>query len=206
MNKEILLWFCLGFTSLLQVQAQDKWELKKNENGIEVYARQLANSKLKEIRVICELDATLAELVSVLQDVSNHKTWVYSTRNSYLVKKINANTLIYYTESDLPWPVSDRDLIVELQVNPQPENQQYIIRAKGISDYLPPKPNLVRVPYSLALWKITPVPENKIKIDYTFSVDPGGSIPAWLINSTAAIGPYNSFIKLREILKSRRSK
>jgi len=206
MNKEILLWFCLGFTSLLQVQAQDKWELKKNENGIEVYARQLANSKLKEIRVICELDATLAELVSVLQDVSNHKTWVYSTRNSYLVKKINANTLIYYTESDLPWPVSDRDLIVELQVNPQPENQQYIIRAKGISDYLPPKPNLVRVPYSLALWKITPVPGNKIKIDYTFSVDPGGSIPAWLINSTAAIGPYNSFIKLREILKSRRSK
>jgi type II secretory pathway pseudopilin PulG len=205
MKQIILLAFLLVIVGTLIGQAQDKWELKKNEDGIAVYTRQLATGKLKEIRVVCELEATLPQLTSVLQDVNNHKTWVYSTRKSNLVKKINSQTLIYYSESDMPWPVTDRDLVVELFINPEPQNQQYIIQAKGIPDYLPPKPGLVRVPYSLALWKITPV-AGKLKVDYTFSVDPGGSVPAWLVNTTAAIGPFNSFVKLREILKSRNAK
>lgn len=205
MKQAFLLIFLFGFPGLLTGWGQSEWELKKNEDGIAVYSRQLATGQLKEIRVVCELDATLAQLTSVLQDVNNHKNWVYSTRKSNLVKKINDHTLVYYSESDMPWPVNDRDLVVELTINPQPVNQQYIIQAKSVPDYLPRRANLVRVPYSLALWKITPVAD-KLKIDYTFSVDPGGSIPAWLVNTTAAIGPYNSFIKLREVLKARRTK
>lgn len=205
MKQVFLLIFLFWFPGLLTTYAQGNWELKKNENGIEVYTRQLATGKLKEIRVVCELDATLPGLISVLQDVNNHKNWVYSTRTSRLIKKINAQTLVYYTESDMPWPVTDRDLAVELYINPVPENQQYTIQAKSVPEYIPAKPNLVRVPYSLALWKIIPA-DNKLKIDYTFSVDPGGSIPAWLVNTTAAIGPYNSFVKLREVLKARSAK
>ncbi len=65
MKKVFLFVLLFGFPGLLTVWAQDKWELKKNENGIEVYSRQLAGGKLKEIRVVCELDATLAQLMAV---------------------------------------------------------------------------------------------------------------------------------------------
>jgi len=40
-----------------------------------------------------------------------------------------------------------------------------------------------------------------ISIVYTFEADPGGNLPAWLVNSFADKGPYESFKKLAELLK-----
>jgi hypothetical protein len=41
-----------------------------------------------------------------------------------------------------------------------------------------------------------------IHIVYTFEADPGGSIPAWMVNSFADKGPFESFKKLGQLLKS----
>jgi len=95
--------------------------------------------------------------------------------------------------------MKDRDLIVELDINSTPDILN--ILAKSLPDYLPQNSDYIRVPYSLATRHVTQSPDNKLKVDYTFSVDPGGSIPAWLVNATLAVGPYNSFIKLRQLLR-----
>lgn len=191
------IWFSAGI-------AQGKWELKKNENGIEVFTRKAATGNLKELRVLCELDATKAQLISTLQDINNYNAWVYCNKKSNILKTINPNRIIYYTQTHLPWPLKDRDLIVELNINPSPDILN--IQVKSLPDYIPKNSSFIRVPYSLALWKVTQAPNNKLKVDYTFSVDPGGSIPPWIVNATLATGPYNSFIKLREVLKNGASK
>jgi hypothetical protein len=180
--------------------SQGNWELKRNENGIEVYTRKPLSGSLKELRVICELTATKTQLIKTLQDINNYKQWVYSTKSNYLLKTVNPQELIYHSISHLPWPLRDRDLIIELSIIPGSVNDKFEIKAVSLPTFLPVDNNFIRVPYSLALWKVTVVNEHKLKIDYTFSVDPGGSIPAWLVNSTLSIGPYNSFIKLKEEL------
>lgn len=65
---------------------------------------------------------------------------------------------------------------------------------------LPEKPNLIRIPYPRGLWKVTALPGNRLKIEYEFSVNPGGALPAWLVNYTASTGPLNTFRKLKERL------
>ncbi|MCR8561466.1 hypothetical protein KXD93_27680 [Mucilaginibacter sp. BJC16-A38] len=200
MKKKLFLVSTLLF-AFVAAMAQGNWELKKNENGIAVYTRKAATGNLKELRVICELDATKAQLISTLQDIGNYNDWVYSNKKSEILKSLNPYKIIYYTESRLPWPIKDRDLIVQLDISSGAEILE--IQAKSIPDYLPQNKKFVRVPYSLAKWKVTQVTENKLKVDYTFSVDPGGSIPSWLVNATMAIGPYNSFAKLREMLKEK---
>jgi hypothetical protein len=198
MKKKLLL-FSVLLLSFFSVMAQGKWELKKNENGIEVYTRKAAKGSIRELRVLCELDATREQLIGTLQDIVNYNKWVYSNRKSVILKTVNPENIIYYTESHLPWPLKDRDLVIELTISPTPDVLN--IQAKSIPNYLPQNDNFVRVPYSLALWKVTQAPDNKLKVDYTFSVDPGGSIPVWLINAMMAFGPYNSFLKLRDVLK-----
>ncbi|GAC1311969.1 MAG: START domain-containing protein [Mucilaginibacter sp.] len=193
--------FFIVFVSVISAAAQGKWELKKNENGIEVYTRKAATGNLKELRVTCELDATKAQLINTLLDISDYNDWVYSNKKSVILKTASQQRLIYYTQSHLPWPIKDRDLVVELLINPTPDVLN--IQARSLPAYLPKTDNFIRVPYSLATWKVTQASNNKLKVDYTFSVDPGGSIPAWIVNATMAIGPYNSFVKLREVLKSR---
>ena len=198
--KNLLVFISLILFFRQAALAQDNWELKKNENGIAVYSRGIANEKLKEIRVVCELPGTPAQLINILQHVKGHVDWVYLTKQSYQVKKINERSLIYYSATDMPWPVTDRDLVVELVITEVPGTRNLSIRAKSTAEYLPPKKNFIRVPYSLASWEVVPISPNKLKIDYTFRVDPGGAIPTWLVNAAAATGPYNTFVKLRELM------
>lgn len=198
MKKKLSLFTILIF-GLSTAFGQNSWELKKNENGIEVYTRNASTGNLKELRVLCKLDATKDELISTLQDIANYSQWVFSNKKSVILKTVNPQKIIYYTQSHLPWPIKDRDLIIELDINSTPDILN--ILAKSLPDYLPQNNNYIRVPYSLATWHVTQTPDNKLKVDYTFSVDPGGSIPAWLVNATLAVGPYNSFVKLRELLR-----
>jgi hypothetical protein len=197
MKKLVL--FSLLVSCFLSAMAQNNWELKRNENGIEVYIKKSPVGNLKELRVVCELDATKEQLINTLQDIPNYNDWVFSNKKSTILKTISPERIIYYTESRLPWPIKDRDLIVELNIDDTADVLN--VQAKSLPGYLPKKNNYVRVPYSLATWKVTQLSNNKLKVDYTFSVDPGGSIPVWLVNATLAIGPYNSFVKLKELLR-----
>ncbi|ALJ00416.1 START domain-containing protein [Rufibacter tibetensis] len=183
--------------------SQSKWELQKKEDGIEVYTRQVKDNPLKEIRVVCELPGTANNLVNLLKDVEHHSNWVYLNKKTQLLKRKSENSLIYYTEADMPWPLTDRDMVVEANFTPATKNNQARVEVKSIKDYIPQKKDLVRIPSSLAVWEITALPKGNIKIDYTFKVNPGGSVPAWLVNATVATGPTKTFQNLRKVLAQR---
>jgi hypothetical protein len=180
------------------VKAQDTWELRRNENGITIYSRRHDN--LVELHLLTEFNSTTDNLINQLMDIPNYVNWVYGNKRSGIIKKINDHDIIYFTEAHLPWPIADRDLVIELTVTPATATNPLTIIAKSIGGILPPKPHFIRVPYSVATWHVIPVPGSKIKIDYTFSLDPGGSIPSWLVNLTIATGPYKSFLKLGDML------
>jgi hypothetical protein len=200
MIRKTFLAFVLFFAVYTASYSQGVWQLKRDQNGIQVYTRIPLKGNIKELRVVCELNASKQELISTLQDISGYANWVYSTKSNELLKIVNPHQLIYHSISHLPWPLSDRDLIVELTVPASNDADNFQIEAKSLPGYLPDNPSMVRVPYSSAIWKVKKIDEHHLKIDYTFSVDPGGSIPLWLVNSTLSIGPYSSFINLKKLL------
>jgi hypothetical protein len=76
------------------------------------------------------------------------------------------------------------------------------ITATGVPDFIPEKSGKVRVPRSSINWFVTMPSSTSLSIVYTFEADPGGSMPAWLVNMFADKGPYESFKKLSAILKN----
>ena len=180
--------------------AQEKWQLIKNEDGIKVYTRRLNDEKFKEVKADFELRATQDQLIAVLQNIPHHKEWSYGTKRSYLINKKNRDTLIYYSEISLPWPLSNRDLVIEFSFKKDTVNKTLLIQAKSIPGILPVNPKLVRVPFSLATWNVKTLSNKMLKVEYTFSTNPGGSLPAWLVNLAASAGPLNSFKKLKAII------
>lgn len=183
--------------------AQAKWQLAKDDNGTKIYTRRQPSEKFKEVRAIFELDATEDQLVSVLQDIPHHNAWSYGTKRTYLISRKGKDTIIYYSEVALPWPFANRDLVIELTFKKDTVNSVLHIQAKSIPGIVPRYPDLVRVPYSLATWEVTPVSDKKLRIEYVLSTDPGGSIPGWLVNLGATVGPGNSFRKLKEIINKK---
>ena len=178
--------------------AQSGWQLARTDDGIMIYTRRIPSIKFKEVKVDFEMDATMDQLVNILQDIPKHNTWSYGTKRTYVISKKGKDTIIYYSEIALPWPLSNRDAVIQISFAKDTVNNLLHIRAKSIPGVIPQYPDLVRIPNSLATWEVAQLPNKKLKIEYILSADPGGDLPGWLVNMGATVGPNNSFRKLRE--------
>ncbi len=201
MTRTIFFTFILlGFFSF-PGRSQDDWKLKTDKDGINIFTRTFPDSKFKAIKVEVELDATLSQMVAVVMDVNTGAQWVYSTKSSVLLKQVSPSELYYYSEVSIPWPAANRDFIAELRAVQDSHSRIVTIYGPVFPDYLPVKKDLVRVRRSEGKWIISPLAKGRIKVEYTLRVDPGGDLPAWLVNLFVTKGPFESFKKLKEQLR-----
>jgi hypothetical protein len=186
----IILFFLLKITG---VSAQTNWELKNEKSGIKVYTRAVTDSKFKAIKVDCELKASLSQIVKVLLDIKNGPEWLYHTKSCTLIKQVSPDELYYYSEINIPWPVQNRDFVAHLKVRQNPDTKVVTVDGPAVPGFVPLKNGIVRVRSSKGLWVITPLTNGRIRVVYTLQLDPGGNLPAWLVNLFAAEGPLKSF-------------
>ena len=193
MNTNLFLFILIALN--IKGYTQPNWKLAKEKNGIKIFLASVENSKFKNIKVQAVMEGSITKLISILCEVPKMKEWIYKCKQSYLLKQISPTNIFYYNETALPWPVSNRDMIIHLTVIP--DSLHHLVRISAVSEpkFIAEKKGLVRIPYSKANWYVVET-GNKIDIDYTFEVDPGGSLPAWLVNMLADKGPYESFEKL----------
>ena len=198
-----VIYFLFFFLSL-PCLSQTNWELKKDKNGIQVFTAKLPDSKFKAIRVNCILNARLSQLAAVILQPEIQPEWVLATREAHTVQYFSASHLYYYAEAVLPWPLSNRDMVIDLQIVQDPISHIMTITANSIDHIVPRKPGKERIPFSQALWKVQPMGTDKIKVDYTVRIDPGGGIPAWMVNMFIARAPFESFKNLvQKVLEKR---
>jgi hypothetical protein len=190
---------CLLIAS--SIFGQYNWKLSKDKDGIKVYQSDLKNSNFKSIKVECILEGNYDKLINILSNVSHHKDWVYNNKTAYIIKSVSANEYYYYSESSIPWPMSNRDALVHVKINKDSLNRSLSINEVSEPNYIPEKSGIVRVPSSTVNWYVTMPTNNTVNIIYTFDAEPGGSVPAWIVNMFVDKAPYESFKKLSEILK-----
>ena len=180
--------------------ADNKWQLKKETDGIKVYTQSVANTDIKALKADFMMDGDMDKLASVLLDISGQKDWVYSTKSSKILKKVGEQELIYYSEKDMPWPVTNRDAVMRIKIE-RPTEGTMLVSVSPVNGLVAEKNDIVRVQSSDVIWKVTQVNGSTMKVAYQASVDPGGSLPAWVTNMFITKGPLESFKKLREMMK-----
>ena len=190
---------CSAFAST--AFGQYNWKLSKEKDGIRVYQSDVQHSNYKSIKVECTLEGNYDKLVAVLNNVSHQKDWVYSNKTSYIINRVSPYEFYYYTETHLPWPMSNRDAVVHLKMSKDSLNRFLKISSVSVPHYIPEKSGKVRVPRSEISWYVTMPTSKTISIIYIFEAEPGGNLPAWLANMFADKGPYETFKKLSDILK-----
>jgi hypothetical protein len=180
----------------LETNAQPAWKLVKEKNGMKIFTASVDNSKFKSIRVQTVFDGTITKLISIISNIKQHPEWVYRAKTAYILKQVNPNEFLYYIESILPWPLNNRDAIIHLTI--MHDTAHGILRINAFSEpaFIEKKNGLVRIPFSKGTWYVTET-NHQLNIDYTFEVDPGGGLPAWMVNMFADKGPYESFQNLK---------
>lgn len=194
--------FCIvGIFIYVIGEGQSSWHLIKDKNDIKVYTSESDSSDFKHIKVTGIFDGTLDKALSIFQDIGKQKDWVYGTKRSYLIKKSSDRDLLYYVETSLPWPVSNRDIAIDMKIDENKANNTMVIRTQGEPEAIPVNKGIVRVPKFTGDWYFKSSGNNKLSIEYYLFVDPGGSLPAWIVNMFISKGPYETFDRLSGLLK-----
>lgn len=198
--KRIFLFFCVNVMALAGF-CQYTWKLEKDKDGIKVYSAAAVNSSFRTIKVECLIPGTYEKLVAVLNDIPRYSTWIYHSKNARLLKQNSPHDFIYHTVTEMPWPFSNRDAVIHIQVNTQNLPAMLTITGTGESGYFPKTGGMVRVEKYFAHWKVTMPSPQTLAIVYQVEVDPGGSIPAWIANMFVDKGPYETFSNLARKMK-----
>lgn len=196
MYRLLLLSFLLCF-KLSPALAQTDWKLGTESDGIKVYTSIVPGSKIKAVKVECDFKASASQFVAVLLDIKGSPGWLYHTKSCTVIKQVSPSELYYYSEVSLPWPAENRDFVSHLTVSQDAASKLITIDGPAIPGFVPHKDGIVRVEHSGSVWLITPLPNNQVSVKYTLHVDPGGALPAWLVNMFAAEGPVQIFKKLK---------
>jgi hypothetical protein len=176
---------------------KNAWTLKKERDGMIIYNRHSEISKFNDIRVDIDVPGTVEQLAAILLDVDKYTDWVYATKSSTTMRKVSDNEVIYYSEIGTPWPATNRDFYADMKVNYNLAARSLNIVSMGMKDYQPEKKDLVRIPWSRGSWTVTTETGNRIHIQYILQADPGGSIPAWILNTFATKAPMETFSNLK---------
>ncbi|MBK5269876.1 MAG: hypothetical protein JJE22_02570, partial [Bacteroidia bacterium] len=135
--------------------SQYNWKLSKSRDGINVYESATKNSDYKSIKVEYTAPGTFEKLMTILNNVALHKDWVYNSKKSYVIKRNSPVDFYYYTETSIPWPMSNRDAVVHLTMTKDSLNRFLNVTANGVPGYVPEKNGKVRIPKLSVNWYVT---------------------------------------------------
>lgn len=186
-----------SFLTTLLFLPSGQWQLKKNEAGIKVFTRAVETSELDEFKGVAEVKASVAEIEAALKNVKAMPTWLPDNKIAELIK-MEGNELYYYSVTDAPFPVDDRDAILKFTFTKEGQNLR--VSLKGLPTYKPKISGRVRIPQIEGFWLLEPVSTNTTKVTYQVLANPGGSIPAWMANATAVDNPFKTLEGLRRHL------
>lgn len=174
-----------------------EWELKKSEDNIDIYTRSLSDSSLKEFKATTvftniSMDAVLKQ---VLEAPYYYKDCDFGT--SYFMNDLSsqAERYFYYSEK-LPWPIQNRDVVTKLSIEEQTP-ERVLLSINAVPDLISSKNKTIRITDLKGFWLLEKHAAG-IRATQQIYMDPGGTVPSFIVNSLIVKGPLKTFSSLKK--------
>jgi hypothetical protein len=163
--------------------AGDGWTEVSKKPGLVIYCREKKDSRIKEYKATGDIAAPAWVVRNVIDDVENYPHFMpYVKESNVLVRE--GESLVTYQRFSTPF-VSDRDYILRIRFESRPAaggGTVYCNKWKAETGYGPEeKRGVIRVKVNEGYWLLEPEGETT-RATYMIFTDPGGSIPAMVIN------------------------
>lgn len=198
---------CFLFTLISPLLSQTpEWSEAKRKKGIQILTRPVAGSNIEEFLGRTEVDATLAQVVALLVDPQSCKT-LYHQCKELTVLSGNDKKSSVYLRNGAPWPVNDRDVIMDRSFEQNEKTFTTTMKMKRLESNAKASPSgVTRMPEFEGYWKLIPLANGKVKIEYQAHFEPGGSVPQSVINMVLTDTPYESLLNLKSLVEQGKHK
>ncbi|MBO68933.1 MAG: hypothetical protein CL398_11555 [Acidiferrobacteraceae bacterium] len=184
----MLLCWCIVHSCLMTATAaadQSTWHTVIERDGVTVWARDVRPGQiLPDLRAKAVIRGELFHAIAIIIDNRRSPEWMPNCSEAVEIGSDGHTSSLVYSVTNFPWPVADRDTVLKVDIETITAGQVYEIVMTAQPSRLPPAEGRIRIPYSEIVFALRKIQENSIEIEYRLSVDPGGSLPKWLIRST----------------------
>ena len=175
------------------------WETRLDKDGILVQSRLTSGTKYEEFRAEAEIDATVAQAMALLIDTSACTQWLFRCKEGRVIREISSTERTFYQVTSLPFPAKSRDSIFHATITFEGESTVRVMM-NSMPDEIPQTKH-IRIRESFGTYILEPTRKNKLRVTWQQYVDPGGVLPAWMVNSMLTDLPFKSLRAFRELVQ-----
>ena len=186
------------------VAGENNWKLVNDKDGIQSYCREIPGSELLEIKAVMVVDAPIENVGEMIRDIPGYVNWMpYCGKG--LVLTGNRDDADIRILLDLPWPVTDREVLLNARVTYDLDHGRGFIDMTNQADqYDVFEEGVIRVPVFKGRYTIEYITRHKTGIIYQYSLDLAGTLPRPLKNSISTFFLYENLKNLRDKVNSAR--
>jgi hypothetical protein len=187
----------------------NNWRLDKDDNGIKIYTRAIQGSDIREVKSEILIDATLDNVLAVFDDISSYPHWHHKNTKANLLIKRGASERYHYQNFTMPFPVSDRDIVIHSQIIRVGKGVK--ITSNAASTFCDnasieactaiTKSKNIMITRLKGTHLLTSQKGGGVKLVWQQHAEPAGKIPKWLVNQLLLDVPYTTLENLRKQVK-----
>ncbi|GAA3976131.1 START domain-containing protein [Allohahella marinimesophila] len=190
-------------TSRAELLIEDEqWKRDYEKDGVVVYTRPFPGSDFQAFKAVYTLEASIEDIMAVMSDPTSCTEWVLNCVESWGFDDKQFSKRHAYSVNDLPWPVMDRDYVLEINTSKASDSDTIVMDLYAVDDKIAPNKSYVRVSKQETHYHIKPLGDEQTEIVWLQHTEPGGAIPSWLVNALIVDIPFKSLKALESLANS----
>lgn len=205
MRKLLLLILVAAVLLPVQIFAEPSWIKIKDKNGITLFKRTFPGSPISEFKGETIVNARIEVIEMVLRDIPAYAEFMYNCREGRLIKAFSRDDMIILNVTDMPWPLTDRDVVVRSIVSRDFNRGLFSVVLQGLpepesSQYCPLRKDRVRMYDLKGIFILEIIDREHTRMSYIVHADPVG-IPSGLTNFFSDDNPYGTLTGIKRMVR-----
>ena len=179
---------------------EPEWRLVTDRDGVRVFMAHNDDSAIKTFRG--EAVIPMSDFRAIGKQVDDYEfiaSWMHMISSISEIDRDSDTDRQIWVTTRLPWPVSNRDAALDLELRQDPDTGAVIIAYEANDALMEPQSGYVRMPALKGMLRFTPLQPGEVHVTFEVVLDPGGYIPAWIANLILRDIPYFSLRRYQRV-------
>lgn len=177
---------------------ENEWKLSLEKDDISVFTREVEFSNFDEILAETKMTGTIEGFKRIITDIDNYTNWLPDCKSTDIIESTGLNNITYHMKLNVPFPLAKRDIVQQIILNESSDTLEVTIH--NHPNKVKKEKKYVRMQKAYGKWTIHEISKTEISVRFQYFADPGGDVPAWLVNSFIVKSPHLSLANIRKMM------
>jgi hypothetical protein len=169
--------------AMIEPKINQEWVLVSDEDGIQVFKKEIPGSSLISFKGQGLIDAPIAKVAQILVDSKRSQEWMESVKTTTVLSHNGDLEYVDYTHVGTPFVIKDREFVTRTKIEIDSKAQSLHFDIKSVEHPNAPKTDYVRGEVLGSSFSLQAMEDGtKTYVTGEILADPKGTVPTWIVN------------------------